>query len=117
MDWSRPLPLSLRNIDRVPPDLCGVYWIHTRRICIYIGIAVDQSIRKRLRQHYYNCHNAALKSWINSSAALFFKYSEVNDKFFIPVIEDQLIEKYRPETNIRGKPERRTAHEYVASSI
>ena len=51
------------NLDKIK-DSPGIYafWFNNR--CIYVGKTENQSLKKRLIQHYNDCHNNELKLWI-----------------------------------------------------
>ena len=60
------LRLSHTGIEKMPKDISGVYafWCRDNGKCIYVGMAKDQPIRNRLRQHWRDSHNEKLKMWI-----------------------------------------------------
>lgn len=53
------------NIDKIK-HIPGIYafWFYNR--CIYVGKTENQTLKKRLTQHYNNCHNDELKLWIHA---------------------------------------------------
>ena len=94
---------SYGNIMRSPNNKIGVYRFQRNKKCIYVGETTSQSLRGRLKNHYLNCHNILLKSWIKSSFALQFDFTILNNKKEIKLIEDELIKKLQPDCNIKGK--------------
>lgn len=52
------------NIDKIPNDP-GIYAFWFNHRCIYVGKTKEQSLKKRLTQHYNDCHNEELKLWIH----------------------------------------------------
>tara|TARA_Y100001954_G_C15631776_1_gene513072 strand:- start:144 stop:491 length:348 start_codon:yes stop_codon:yes gene_type:complete len=87
------------NIQKLPEDVHGIYAIWSRTTCIYVGKAENQSLKKRLTQHYSRCHNEKLKAWINSSHQLWFGIEPVTNLEAIDAKERNRIKKYAPLTN------------------
>ena len=75
--------------------------IWRKKRCIYIGETTEQSLRKRLLDHYNNCHNACLKDWIKSSFSLLFSYKLFDDKILTKEEEKALIKKMKTDCNIK----------------
>jgi len=101
--WSYP------NIDRIPPELRGVYiiWCPKTKACIYVGQAKDQPIRERLLQHWSGSHNETLKLWIKA----FGKYLDVCFKPCatnrIDTLERRLIKAWKPQANRQLNPNKK----------
>ena len=87
------------NIGKAPEHEFGVYSIWSKNICIYVGLAKEQSIRVRLRQHYSGSHNDILDSWIKSSHPLWFHYESVENKKAIEAKERIRIKRFAPIAN------------------
>ena len=97
---SSPRKLSYASIVALPEDSYGIYCIWTKSSCIYVGKAEQQTIGKRLLQHYANCKNPGLRTWIESSYDLYFRYLEIGNKLAISAIEKKLIVKLSPLANV-----------------
>lgn len=95
----KKLKFNWLNIQKLPEDVHGIYSIWSRTTCIYIGKAQNQSLKKRLLQHYSRCHNEKLKAWINSSHQLWFGVEPVTNMGSIDAKERNRIKKYAPLTN------------------
>lgn len=96
---SKKILYNWANINRAPADEFGVYSFWRGNICLYVGKAKIQSLRKRLLQHYTNCHNASLSLWLNSSHNIHFQYDTVQNNDAIDTKERRLIRKLSPKTN------------------
>lgn len=94
-------PFNISTIEALPARAVGVYGIwYKNQCCIYIGSAKNQSIKKRLLQHWAGSHNADLRDWLKAvSSDLNFTYIEI-DQENIRQIESRLIRKLKPVTNI-----------------
>jgi hypothetical protein len=57
-------PFNMLNVAKVPEGAFGVYgfWFGPR--CIYVGRATDQTLRKRLVQHFKRSHSQTLTKWL-----------------------------------------------------
>ena len=97
MSFSKKRPFSIGNIMRVPDNQFGIYLIWYNKRCLYVGESTEQSLRKRLMNHYNNCHNPCLKNWIKSSFSLCFCYKIGVDKTLTKVEEKALIKKMRTD--------------------
>lgn len=97
--WSRRYFFNYKNIERVPDQIVGVYSFWSRNICIYVGKAKGQPLRKRLEQHYMNCHNENLRLWLASSHKIEFKYNPIKSKDLIDVTERKTIKDFAPLAN------------------
>lgn len=95
------MPFRRHIVDKIPSDMRGVYgfWHQPTGKCLYIGQAKKQSIKSRLKQHWYRSHNAELHRWI----VAFGQHIEIcylpADNAKIHKIEKRLIKALRPETN------------------
>lgn len=92
---------SAAGIMKAPNRYGGVYVIYAKRNCLYVGKTEDQSIQKRLFDHYRNCHNLRLKKWILSHVQLRFRFMVVPDVTLVDDIERILIQTLNPSCNIR----------------
>ena len=97
--WSKRFKFNYKNIERIPDELIGVYSFWCNRICVYVGKAKNQPIKKRLSQHYMYCHNDELKLWLSSSHLIEFKYDAVKSVDLIDVKERKTIKEFAPLTN------------------
>ena len=104
------------NIQKVPDDSGGLYFIWSRNVCVYVGKAERQSLRSRLTQHYSDSHNAKLKNWISSSHPLWFSFEIVKNMEAINAKERNRIKTCAP---IANKLLRKTEAQYgdTSSSI
>lgn len=96
-------PLLRTNIDALAPDLPGVYgfWCRTNGKCIYVGKAVEQTLKDRLIQEWGNSHNEGLKQWIQAFGDdLDVCYLPVQNHGKIGRMESTLIKVWHPEVNI-----------------
>ena len=91
------------NIQKSPDDEFGIYAIWAKNVCIYVGKAEKQSLRKRLLQHYNKSHNEKLSAWIKSSHPLWFSVETVSNLTSIDAKERNRIKMYAPLTNINLK--------------
>jgi hypothetical protein len=57
-------PFTRRRIESLPDAAFGVYGFWYRRLCIYIGSAIDQPLQQRLLQHWMKSHNSELRSYL-----------------------------------------------------
>jgi excinuclease UvrABC nuclease subunit len=101
--WTRRFRFNYQNIERIPDQVVGVYSFWCNAICIYVGKAKYQPIKKRLRQHYMGCENAELKLWLNSSHLIEFKYDVIRSIDLIDVKERKSIKELAPLTNKKLK--------------
>ena len=92
---------SAGGIMKAPNHLGGVYTIYAKQNCLYVGKTEDQSLQKRLFDHYKNCHNSRLKNWILSHISLRFRFVVVSEVSKIDDLEKVLIKKLNPCCNIR----------------
>ena len=100
----KKLKFNWLNIQKLPEDVHGIYSIWSRTTCIYIGKAQNQSLKKRLLQHYSRCHNEKLKAWINSAHQLWFGVEPVTNMGSIDAKEQLfLIEKGERERGMLHK--------------
>lgn len=88
------------NIARLQDDEYGVYAIWGKNLCIYVGKAEKQSIKKRLLQHYSGSHNQYLSMWIASTHTLWFDYNVINNIHAINMHEKRKILQLAPLTNV-----------------
>ena len=54
-----------KMIEEISLSCPGVYILWFNKICTYVG-EKNRPIRKRLREHWSNCHNDDLKNWIHA---------------------------------------------------
>ena len=97
--WSKRFKFNYKNIERIPDEWIGVYSFWCSRICVYVGKAKYQPIKKRLSQHYTNCHNDELQLWLSSSHLIEFSYDVVKSVDLIDVKERKTIKDFAPLTN------------------
>ena len=91
------------NINKLNDEDFGVYSIWSRNLCIYVGKAEKQCLKKRLLQHYKGSHNAYLDMWINSSHTLWFSCIVMHNINAIDACERDKIVSLAPLTNITLK--------------
>ena len=98
-----------RNIYAMPEDLQGVYVFCNRHNgrCIYIGETT--SFKARLNKHWKGTHNDELQLWLKGCPeSIIVGYWEVKgDKMWLKRVQDRLIYKWNPETNIDGVPDKK----------
>lgn len=76
----------------------GVYIIWWRKICLYVGKAERQTVGDRMLQHWNECHNIELRTWIEAKRSdLEYCCASVNK---IGRSEKHLIRVLRPRTNV-----------------
>jgi len=89
----------------MPRDWIGVYafWYRPTGKCIYVGKAVDQTIRERLRQHWNGYGSQGLLQWMEAYGEhLSICYLETAERR-IKTLERRLIRRWHPEANVRLK--------------
>ena len=96
---------SYRVLTDIPDAMIGVYlfWYRPTGKCIYIGMAADQPIRNRLRQHWLGSHNEALRLWMKAfgdELDLCYVQAEPNR---VRTLERRLIRALSPEANKQHK--------------
>ena len=93
-------PFKHSVIDVLPNDQIGVYGFWYNKRCIYIGRTTEQSLRKRLFQHYNDCHNDKLKKWIISKKwKLKINYKIYSSKINTKNMEYYYWDLYKPICN------------------
>ena len=92
---------SAAGIMKAPNSLGGVYTIYAKANCLYVGKTENQSLQKRLLDHYRDCHNFKLKKWILSHIHLKFRFLVIRDVSQIDFLERALIQDLNPLCNIR----------------
>lgn len=93
-------PFTQRNIERLPNDAFGIYGLWCNGICLYIGKAERQPIKKRLMDHFMNCQNPDLKDWLGAfSKEIRFAVKPVANRKEIHGFERKFIALYAPRTN------------------
>lgn len=98
-------PWSYPTIAEMPRELVGVYafWYRRSGRCVYVGMASDQPLKERLRQHWNGSHNETLRLWIQSYGShLDICYADV-ERGRIETIERKLIRLWNPEANIQHR--------------
>ena len=96
---SKRMLVNWANLNRAPADEHGLYSFWRGPICIYVGKAKEQALRKRLLQHYTACKNPELKLWLKSSYDVLFEYETVANNDAIDAKERKAIKKLAPLTN------------------
>jgi excinuclease UvrABC nuclease subunit len=94
-----PIAFNMLNINDIGEET-GVYafWFNNR--CIYVGKAERQSLKKRLTQHYRNCHSNDLKLWIDVyGCQLKFCFLKLKKQQSIDFLERKFIYRLQPTTN------------------
>lgn len=86
---------------KAPSHLGGVYMIYAKQNCLYVGKTENQSLQKRLGDHYRDCHNFKLKKWILSHIQLRFRFITEPNVLLIGDLEKALIKQLKPSCNIR----------------
>ena len=85
------------------PECSGVYiFFNKSRVPIYVGLAKDQPIKRRIKRYlkFHENHNPLLASYIRSSKfSIFFSYLCIQNKNDIRQIESYLIKKFQPIAN------------------
>lgn len=98
--YESQLAFTRSNIECIPADAKGVYAIWFRKRCIYVGLASQQSIARRLRQHWEQSHNEDLALWIRAKgSALTFNYQSLDDPVDIQTFEHECIRRFQPVAN------------------
>lgn len=84
----------------VPDDHGGVYGFWFRRYCVYIGMTVRQSLRKRLSDHWVCSHNKFLRDWIKAKGEnLQVSFRPLQSALEITELEKKYIRRYQPLAN------------------
>ena len=89
----------------VPADIVGVYlfWYRPTGKCIYVGMASNQPIRDRLRQHWRRSHNEGLRLWMRVFGDdLELCYAPISRRR-VRTVERRLIRLLSPEANEQHK--------------
>jgi len=103
---------SYLNIESLDKKVKGLYVFICRekQRCIYVGKAVDQSIKARLSNHWSRSHNKSLRLWIKSFGDfLYVRYCPIPDtdteqgRHLVDSLENQLIKASKPKVNIQLK--------------
>ena len=102
-NYSNFYKFSYSGISKSPDNYVGVYVIYFEKNCLYVGKTEEQSLRKRLKDHLFDCHNSHLKKWINSSCILKYRFIVIEDKQIIDETEKSLINYLNPHCNVRIK--------------
>jgi len=100
MNSMRKLVFNWANIERIPERIVGIYIFWRGPICLYVGQAKEQDLKKRLNQHYSDCHNSWLSLWLQSGHKISFSYEAVTNKASIDAKERNRIRSLKPLTNI-----------------
>jgi len=95
------LRFNWQNISKISDDQFGIYSIWSKNVCLYVGKAEKQSLRKRLLQHYAGSHNDKLTLWLDSSHAIWFSVEIVKNIKIIDVKERQCIKWCAPISNVK----------------
>ena len=100
--YDNQIGFSRASLDKLPADAFGVYGLWYGKRCIYVGKAEDQTIARRLVQHWRGSHNPNLANWIAAKGAtLRVAYAVVNNKSGIDELEQFYIRRFQPLTNRR----------------
>jgi excinuclease UvrABC nuclease subunit len=102
LDWVGPLLFCAEEINRVPPDIAGVYIVHTFHagrgwyLPIYVGKA--QHLHRRLEQHLTSTTAPEIRT-LRAQLRLFFSAAPVTHGVNLDSIEAGLIALLRPPFN------------------
>ena len=92
------------SIYSIPENIQGVYGFWNRKTgrCLYVG--KSRHVKNRLRQHWSDCKNISLRLWLDGfPKSIEICYWEVaGDKIRVTRVENRLIRRWRPESNIQG---------------
>ena len=96
---------SYRALEVAPDDAKGVYafWCRENGKCVYVGKAYDQSIGKRLRQHWRGSHNRTLGLWLAAFGAEVDLCYAPMPRERVGTLERRLIRLWNPEANVHHK--------------
>ena len=98
--YDRQFPFTIRDFQRIPREVRGVYGIWYRRRCIYVGKADSQPISRRLEQHWRHSHNDRLQAWITSRGRqLRISYLALSPRRNIDIYERYFIARFQPLAN------------------
>jgi len=94
------LRFRITDFDKIPSSAFGVYGLWFKQKCVYIGKAKEQSIPKRLEQHWKGSHNPLLANWISSKgSSLIVAYCDIKELNKIDDFEKYYIKRFQPLTN------------------
>lgn len=95
-----------RYFKQIPDEITGVYiiWYPPKVKFIYVGQAKDQSIQKRLLDHWNGSHNETLVRWIKILAKNLNVCYRPCEYPQIDRLERRLIKTWKPEANIIWNP-------------
>lgn len=96
------LHFSRLEIERIPESVRGVYsfWHEGSGVCIYVGMAEDQPLKERLKQHWRGSHNKTLALWLAACGGrIVVSYIPVRECDEIPRIETAIIRLWKPIAN------------------
>ena len=91
--------VQLVEYSKTTQKMCMAFIQFGRERLVSHRESSNQSLKKRLLQHYSRCHNEKLKAWINSSHQLWFGVEPVTNMGSIDAKERNRIKKYAPLTN------------------
>ena len=96
------LHFSRLEIERIPESVRGVYsfWHGDSGVCIYVGMAEDQPLKERLKQHWRGSHNKTLALWLAAfGGRIVVSYIPIKECDKIPRIEAAIIRLWKPIAN------------------
>ena len=96
------LHFSRLEIERIPESVRGVYsfWHEDSGVCIYVGMAEDQPLKERLKQHWRGSRNKTLALWLDAfGGRIVVSYIPVKECDKIPQIETAIIRLWKPIAN------------------
>ena len=97
MNSMRKLQFNWANIDRIPENVIGIYIFWRGPICLYVGQAKEQDLKKRLNQHYRSidsAENLNRDDFRFKAMAMFHPETDL-----ISAVESYLIREYCPLWN------------------
>lgn len=98
-----------RNMYTIPEHIQGVYVFCNRHNgkCLYIGESLG--IKRRFHEHWKDTHSDGLKMWLEGcpESITVCCWEVKGDKMWLKRVQDRLIYKWHPETNIQGVPGKR----------
>lgn len=98
--YDNQLTFKKSDFGKVPSNAFGIYGLWYGKRCIYIGKAEEQSIARRLEQHWRGSHNPYLADWIKAMGPqLRVGYVMVEDQSEISDLEKRYIKQFQPLTN------------------
>ena len=95
------LAFKLVNIESTIPEEPGVYAFWFRNNCIYVGKTEQQTLKKRILDHWRDPQNPGLRLWLKAQRnKIDISFRVINNISQIKVYEKYYINYFQPRTNI-----------------